>query len=154
MKKVTIAVLGAAAGLVAGLAYAKGKEAVIWPAAELKFEEPKPIPGMKVPEGAKPPMIATLWGDISKGAYGAIVKFQGGEMHPLHTHSADIKGIVLEGTWTIGGEGQEPKKLGPGSYFMVPGNWKHTSGCDASGPCTVFQEGQSKFDIKMVPEKK
>src|SRR5262245_59723418 len=127
VKRLTIALSGVAACLVAGLAFTKGKEGVLWPAADIKWEEAKPPPGMKMPEGAKPPMAAALWGNMLKGPHGVLIMFQPGEQHPLHTHSAEIKGVVLEGTWIVGGEGGEQKKLGPGSYVLIPANWKHTS---------------------------
>jgi quercetin dioxygenase-like cupin family protein len=151
MKKKGVMTLSVLAGLVAGVAYAKSKEAVLWPAAELKWEEVKFPPTMKLPEGAKPPQYVALWGDMNKGAHGAFVKLHPGEQHPLHTHSSDLKGVVLEGTFTIGAEGAEPKKLGPGSYFLVPARWKHTSSCTGPAPCTIFQEGPGKFDMKPVP---
>jgi quercetin dioxygenase-like cupin family protein len=154
VKKASVWTIGTVAVLFAGIAYAKGKEAVLWPAADIKWEEMKMPPTAKMPEGAKPPTVAALWGDATKGAAGALVKFQGGEKHPLHMHSAEIKGIVLEGTWSIGAEGAEAKKMGPGSYFLVPANWKHTSGCEGPEACTVFQETSGKFDMKMVPEAK
>jgi hypothetical protein len=46
------------------------KKFVAWPAADLKFE---PLAG--APPG---PTLAKLWGDPTKGAYGAIEKFPAG----------------------------------------------------------------------------
>jgi hypothetical protein len=40
--------------------------------------------------------------------------------------------------------------FGPGSYVLVPAGTEHTSGCDKSGPCTIFQEGDGAFDMKPV----
>jgi quercetin dioxygenase-like cupin family protein len=150
MNKLVIGSFGLIAIAAAGIAFAKGKEATLWPAAEIKWAEMTPPPGMKMPEGAKAPKIAALWGDPMKTAHGALVKLEAGETHPLHTHSADIKGLVLEGTFVITMEGAEAKKLGVGSYFMIPGGMKHVSACE--GGCTIFQEGSGKFDMKMVPE--
>lgn len=94
--------------------------------------------------------FAALWGDRNKGAYGALAKFAGGAEHPLHTHSREIKGIVLAGTWWSAGENGEKKKLGAGSYMLIPGGWKHSSGCAAGADCVIFQEQAGKFDMKPV----
>jgi quercetin dioxygenase-like cupin family protein len=47
-------------------------------------------------------------------------------------------------------EGGAEKKLGPGSFFSIPGGVKHTSGCAPGAPCVIFQQGPGKFDMKMV----
>jgi quercetin dioxygenase-like cupin family protein len=132
----------------AAVAFAKGKEAVLMAAADYKWEEAKAPPGMPPPPpGAKPPMIVPISGDMVKGAHAVMVKFESGVMNPLHTHSSDLKGVVVQGTFVVGPEGGEPKKLGPGSYYMIPGGWKHTSGCQ-DGPCLLFQDSAGKFDLK------
>ena len=51
------------------------KEAVLWAADDVKWETMK-----NAPPGA---MVANLWGDISKGAYGALVKLPAA--HPAKT---------------------------------------------------------------------
>lgn len=88
-----------------------------------------------------------------KGAYTAFAKLPAGQMHPLHTHTSDIKCVVVSGTFILGPEGGPEKKLGPGSYFFVPGGMKHTSGCAEGAPCVLFQEGPGKFDMKSVGDK-
>lgn len=122
------------------------KKFVVWPAADLKWE---PLAG--APPG---PMLATLWGDPTKGAYGAIEKFPAGFSAPLHTHSADHKIVVISGTWIHGEEGKPGVRLGAGSYLFQPANRRHTTACDKASECTFFIESNRKFDIKMVEEKK
>jgi len=120
------------------------KEAILWPAADIKWEEMKGgPPGI---------MYANLWGDITKGAYGTLIKLPAGLDNPLHTHSSDVKGVVISGTFWIAPDGGEKKMFGPGSYFMVPGGWKHTSG--TNGETMLFQEGPGKFDMKPMEMKK
>ena len=131
-------------GLGAAQAKGKGKEAVLWAAEDLKWVD---VPNMK---GIS---FVTLWGDMNKGAYGVFVKMAGGTTHPLHTHTADVKGVILSGTWTVTPEGGTEKKLGAGAYMMVPGGMKHTSACLAGSDCVLFQEGPAKFDVKPVVEK-
>ena len=121
------------------------KEPVMWTAENIKWEEMK--------GGPPGVMVATLWGDMSKGAYGAFVKFPPNTKHPLHTHSSDIRAVVLSGTFTGGSEGGPEKTYGAGSYCMLPGGWKHTSGAGADG-CTLFMEQSGKFDMTPVEIKK
>ena len=121
------------------------KEPVMWAAENIKWEEMK--------DGPPGVMTATLWGDITKGAYGALVKFPANTKHPLHTHSGDIKTVVLSGTFTYAPEGGEEKSYGAGSYLLLPGGSKHISGSGPDG-CTFFMEQPSKFDMKMVEMKK
>ena len=122
------------------------KEPVMWAAEDIKWVEMK--------DGPPGVMVATLWGDMTKGAYGAFVKFSpANTKNPLHTHSSDIKAVVLSGTFTSGPEGGPEKTYGAGSYLFVPGGWKHTSGAGDAG-CTFFMEQSGKFDMKPVEMKK
>lgn len=41
------------------------------------------------------------------------------------------------------------EKIGVGSYLLVPGGWRHTSGAGSEG-CTIFQEQSAKFDMMAV----
>jgi len=137
---------GAEAGKAKSPQSGGAKKFVAWPAGDLKFE---PLAG--APPG---PTLAKLWGDPTKGAYGAIEKFPAGFSAPLHTHSADHKIVIISGTWIHGEEGKPEARLGPGSYLFQPANQKHTTACDAASECVFFIESNRKFDIKMVGEKK
>jgi quercetin dioxygenase-like cupin family protein len=125
----------------AGLVLAAKKELVTSAAEEQKWIEVPDSGGVQV---------TNFWGDFTKGAYGGIAKLPAGSTHPLHTHSKDIKCVVVSGTFQVGLEGEPEKKLGPGSYFFVPGGLKHTSSCAAGAPCVLFQEQTGKFDVKPV----
>jgi quercetin dioxygenase-like cupin family protein len=146
--------LVAAALLAQGAAASKAKSPqkmgakgfVVWPAADLKW---KPL--ADAPPGV---MNAALWGDSTKGAYGAISKFPAGWSAPLHTHPADHKIVIISGTWIHGEEGKPDVRLGPGSYLFQPANRRHTSACDAASECVIFIESNGKFGIKLVEEKK
>lgn len=125
----------------------KGAKAfVAWPASDLKWEA--------LPGGPPGPMISRLWGDPTRGAYGAMEKFPAGFSAPLHTHSADHKVVVVSGTWIHGEPGKPDVRLGPGSYLFQPANKKHTTACDAASECVFFIESSKRFDLKLVPEKK
>jgi quercetin dioxygenase-like cupin family protein len=130
----------------AGDAKAGGKKFFARSAADMRFE---PLAG--APPG---PVLSTLWGDPTKGAYGAIEKFPAGFSAPLHTHSGDHKIVIISGTWIHGEDGKPDVRLGAGSYLFQPANQKHTTACDAASECVFFLESKGKFDIKMVEEKK
>ena len=91
---------------------------------------------------------ATLWGNPEKGAHGVLNKFQAGTEVPLHTHTADLRSVVLSGTVVIGIEGQSPKELGPGSYLFLPGGLKHTTACKTGEDCLLFTTQPGAFDVK------
>jgi hypothetical protein len=117
---------------------------VVMPAGDLKWTDldPQGAPGVK---------IADLWGDHTKGAFGAFLKFPAGFAAPLHTHTNAVKIVVVSGTFTQAPEGKPEFRLGPGSYLMQPGgSYKHTTGCDPASECVFFAESTGKFDLKPV----
>lgn len=118
-------------------------KAVLMPAADLKWTEIDPkVPGV---------MIADLWGDHTKGAFGAFNKFPAGWSAPLHTHSRDMRLVVVSGTWIHTPEGKPEVRLGPGSYMLQPGgSYRHTSACDKASECVCFIESSGPFDIRPV----
>lgn len=130
----------------AGEDKAGAKSFVAKSAADMKWEA--------LPDAPPGPMLSMLWGDPTKGGYGAIEKFPAGFSAPLHTHSGDHKIVIISGTWIHGEEGKPDMRLGAGSYLFQPANQKHTTACDAASECVFFIESKGKFDIKMVEEKK
>ena len=123
-------------------------QAVIVPAADLKWTDldAKGAPGVK---------SADVWGDHTKGAFGGFTKFPAGFMAPLHTHTNDMKIVVISGTFIHTPEGKPEVRLGPGSYLMQPGGtYRHTTACDKASECLFFIESKGKFDIKPVEEGK
>jgi quercetin dioxygenase-like cupin family protein len=118
----------------------------VWAAPDVKFSD---VEGMK---GAQ---VASLWGDMKKGAYGAYFKWEPGFSAGWHAHSHAVRVVVAQGTFTLELEGQAAKELGPGSYTYDPGNSKHKSGCKAGGsPCVFLVAQNAAFDFKPVEEKK
>jgi quercetin dioxygenase-like cupin family protein len=148
--------------LVAGtvLAQAAG-EAKMKSAPKTAVNAPKFMPSADMkwveldPKGAPGVMIADLWGDHTKGAYGSITKFPAGFTAPLHTHTNGMKIVIISGTFIAGPEGKPEVRLGPGSYFWQPGgNYRHTTACDKASECVFFSESTGKFDLKVVGEAK
>jgi len=141
----------ALAGVIFCFTHADAKKAmkeVVWPAEEIQFKDMGAEKGMTTGGVSQ----AVLWGDPEKGAHASLVKFAPGTKHPLHSHSATVKVVVISGTLLYAPENGAEKKLGPGSYLMVPGNMKHTSGCEAT-ECLFFSEASGKWDRKTVETK-
>ena len=111
---------------------------VVWPADKISFMEV--MPGISK---------AVLW-QTPTGAYAALTRLAPNTQNPLHTHTHTIKMVIISGSWNYGTE-SGVMKLGPGSYLVVPGGRKHTSG---SGPEGVlfFEESDGAFDL--IPVKK
>ena len=117
---------------------------VFMPAGDLKWTDldPTGAPGVKV---------STLWGDHTKGAFGAFFKLPAGFAAPLHTHTNAMKVVFLSGTYIQVPEGKPEVRLGPGSYMMQPGgNYRHTTSCDKASECVFFVESTGKFDLNVV----
>jgi anti-sigma factor ChrR (cupin superfamily) len=115
---------------------------VVMPAGDMKWTDldPAGAPGVKV---------ADLWGNHAKGAFGALFKLPAGFAAPLHTHTYDMKVVIVSGTYIQAPEGKPEFRLGPGSYFMQPGgNYRHTTTCDAAADCVFLVESKGPFDLK------
>jgi quercetin dioxygenase-like cupin family protein len=115
------------------------KRPVLRTASEMKWVD---IPDTK---GAQQ---SEAWGNAEKGPHGSFAKFAGGTEIPLHTHTAASRSVVITGTMMEGLEGQQPKELGPGSYFYIPGDLKHTTACKAGAECVIYTDWSGAFDLK------
>lgn len=116
---------------------------VVMPAGEMKWTDLDPgAPGVKV---------ADLWGNHATGAFGALFKLPAGFAAPLHTHTQDLKVVIISGTYIQAPEGKPEFRLVSGSYFLQPGgNYRHTTTCDKAADCVFFVEGKGPFDLKPV----
>ena len=92
--------------------------------------------------------FAVLSGDPKTGAYTQIRKVPAGTDNPLHSHSSEIKNVIISGVWYTGPDTASAKDFGPGSVVVMPGNCMHVSGCRAGTDCVLYQEGKGKFDFK------
>jgi hypothetical protein len=92
--------------------------------------------------------FAVLSGDPKTGAYTQIRKVPAGTDNPLHSHSSEIKNVIISGVWYTGRDTVSAKDFGPGSVVVMPGDWMHVSGCRAGTDCLFYQEGKGKFDFK------
>lgn len=149
--------LAMAACLVAAAAFAE--EAAKAPAKKMAGHHmaPKPVAMMAsdlkwadVP-GAPGVQAADVWGNHEKGAFGGFFKFAAGFESPLHTHTNEMKIVVISGTFVQTPEGGQEMRLGAGSYLKQPGDgYKHTTACDKASECVIFATSTGKFDFKPV----
>jgi len=107
--------------------------------ADLKWVELPERKGME---------FAVLSGDPKLGPYTQIRKVPAGTDNPLHSHSSEIKNVIIRGVWYTGADAASAKDFGPGSVVVMPGDWMHVSGCRAGTDCVFYQEGKGKFDFK------
>jgi quercetin dioxygenase-like cupin family protein len=97
-------------------------------------------------------MFSVLSGDHKNGAYTQMRKVPAGTDNPLHSHSSELKNVIISGVWYTGVDSASAKDFGPGSVVMMPANWVHVSGCRTGGDCVFYQEGKGKFDFKAAAE--
>ena len=92
--------------------------------------------------------IAVLSGNPETGPYTEMRKVPAGTDNPLHSHSSEIKNVIISGVWYTGPDAASAKDFGPGSVVVMPGDWMHVSGCRTGTDCVLYQEGKGKFDFK------
>ena len=116
---------------------------VVMPAGDVKWTDLDPgAPGVKV---------ADLWGNHATGAFGALLRLPAGFVAPLHTHTYDMKVVIVSGTYIQAPEGKPEFRLGPGSYFLQPGGgYRHVTRCDPASDCVFFVESEGHFDMQAV----
>jgi len=123
---------------------AAASKLTVMPSSDMKWSDldPAGAPGVKV---------ADLWGNHAGGAFGALFKLPAGFAAPLHTHTHDMKVVIVSGTYVQAPEGKPEFRLGPGSYFLQPGgSYRHTTTCDKASDCVFFVESKGPFDLKPV----
>jgi len=140
-----VAVLAQGSGKATTKPAAKSAEnrLLVVPASDMKWTDLGPgAPGVKV---------ADLWGNHANGAFGALFKLPAGFSAPVHTHTYDMKVLIVSGTYIQAPQGKPEFRLGPGSYFMQPGgNYRHTTKCDKPSDCVFLVESKGPFDLKLV----
>jgi anti-sigma factor ChrR (cupin superfamily) len=116
---------------------------IVLPAGDMKWADLDPgAPGVKV---------ADLWGNHANGAFGALFKLPAGFAAPLHTHTYEMKVVIVSGTYIQAPDGKPEFRLGPGSYFLQPGGeYRHTTTCDKAADCVFLVESEGPFDLKPV----
>src|SRR5262245_10882315 len=86
----------------------------------------------------------TLWGDTEKGPYGAYTRMAPGQKFRMHTHSNDLRIVVLEGAYVYKAGG-ETIRVGRKGYLFIPGGTPHESGSDEKAGVFFYEESTGKF---------
>ena len=92
-----------------GVAVAQSKKEPIFVESE-KAEFKEIAPGVKK---------KILWGNHDKGPYGAFTKFDPGLTNPLHTHTNEVRIVVLKGAYIYKPQNGNERRVGVGSYFSI-----------------------------------
>ena len=129
------------------IAFTMGVGALAHGAAAAKFHYWNPAE-LKFTETAKGIERTTVWGDLDKGDWGALVRFQAGTERGWHTHSHPVNLTMISGTLVFDGEGSAPMELGPGSGVSEPANAKHNTRCKEGESCLFLITGAKKYDFK------
>ncbi len=118
-------------------------------ASDITLVDPAARNWAETPEGVA---FAALTGDRFSEAYAAMVELPPGTISPPHVKTADMFGIVLEGTMThIAGE-DAATQVGPGGYYHIPGGLPHVSSCVSDTPCVTFLYQPGAFDFRPVSQ--
>ena len=110
----------------------------------VSYEELKWI---ELPE-VKGTQFAVLSGDPKTGPYTQMRRVPAGTDNPLHSHSSQIKNVIIQGVLYAGANSAAARDFGPGSIIVMPGGWVHVSGCRPGSDCVFYQEGKGKFDYQ------
>jgi quercetin dioxygenase-like cupin family protein len=117
-------------------------KSVVWPASSIKWTDNPAVAGAQQ---------AVLWGDPTKGAYGALKQVPAGTALAMHTHKNDSRVIMIKGSISLEMDSKKTA-LPAGSFALLPGGVPHAATCGTSGPCEYFEEMSGAFDS--TPAKK
>jgi quercetin dioxygenase-like cupin family protein len=135
----------AAVAIVATGLPAHAFENVFLPAEEIPY-------ALEAPD--QPQQLGPLWGDRAVEPAGTLLKVPAGFRAPLHAHTADYRGVVIEGRWahwvpeTGEGEGVE---LPPGSYWTQKADQMHGDACVSETECVILLINEDSY-VTYLPE--
>jgi quercetin dioxygenase-like cupin family protein len=92
--------------------------------------------------------IATVSGEYTKGAWAGFIKFPAGSKSVIHTHSSDLKIVVVSGTFHYGDTPETERNYGAGSYVFIPANLPHSNSQPEGA--LLYAEQPGKFDNNPV----
>jgi len=86
------------------------------------------------------------YGDLSKGRHGTFLHMPAKYVSPLHSHTADYFGIVVQGLAVNTQPGNADVPLPVGSYYFQKGKENHVTKCISDTYCLLFIYQPDKFD--------
>ena len=93
------------------------------------------------------PQLGTVWGNSTKGPHGSFLRLPKGFVSPVHLHTGDYYGVVVEGTVTNVEAGQREVPLRPGSYYFQKGATDHVTKCLGDTDCLIYISQSKAFDF-------
>jgi gentisate 1,2-dioxygenase len=93
---------------------------------------------------------AAVWGDPASGAHAAFTKFVPNFEAGLHTHTNDLRIVVVKGAYVYKPEQGEAIRVTPGQFLLIPGGVRHSTGSDAQEETVFYQEADGKFDFNRI----
>ncbi len=91
-----------------------------------------------------------LWADAQTGAHLSLVRFPTGFREPPHTHSRDLRVVVLDGTMRYVIDGIESADLTHDAIVVVPAQLPHYALCKSATPCEALVQQDGAMDVKPV----
>lgn len=89
-------------------------------------------------------------GDPTTGAHSAFTKFVPNFEAGLHTHTNDLRIVVVKGAYVYKPEKGDAIRVTPGQYLLLPGGVRHSTGSDAKEETIFYQEADGRFDFNLV----
>lgn len=89
-------------------------------------------------------LVADVHGHHAQGPWHGFVKFPVGSKSGVHTHSSDLRLVVVSGTFRFGSDPEHEQPYGPGSYVFVPGGHPHSN--SQPDGAVVYVEQPGKYD--------
>lgn len=99
------------------------------------------------------PTMAVLWGDPTRGTYGALLRVPAGFESPMHRHSSDERVVVIQGAsihWAEGEDRAAAPTMRAGDYLLMPAGVNHVSAATTDQDCLEFITQNGKFDFTLV----
>src|SRR4030095_9599113 len=79
--------------------------------------------------------------------------FTPGFPNPLHTHTNEVRIVVLQGAYIYKPQNGNERRVGAGSYISIPGGDVHVSRGDPKERALFYEESPGQFDLKVVDQK-
>ncbi len=89
-------------------------------------------------------------GDPATGAHGAFTKFVPNFEAGPHTHTNELRIVVVKGAYVYKPEQGDEIRVTAGQYLLIPGGVRHSTGSDAKEETIFYQEADGKFDFNPV----